>query len=89
MKLKGCTLKEFEQKEIRRNKFIRSQGWKQIFIISPNDKINLYTNEEYIKLIQISKDYLLNTSHHWVNIYIEENKIECSCCIESITNIIS
>ena len=89
IKLKKCTREEFDKKEIKRNNFIRLQGWKQIFIISPKDKINLYTDEEYLKLIQLSKDYLLNTSHHWVNIYIEEDKFETSVYTKSIKNLIS
>ena len=89
VKLHGMTQEEFEQKEIKRNIFIRSHGWKQIFIISPNDRINLYTDEEYMKLIQFSKDYLLNTPHHWINIYLEEDKITTAVCSESIRSIIS
>jgi len=89
VKLRGSTHEQFLQKEIRRNKFIRQQGWKQIFIISPNDKINNYTDNEYIRIIYIAKQYLLNTNHHWVNIYIEENKFETNIYTQSITNILN
>lgn len=89
VKLNGITQEEFNQREIKRNKFIRSQGWKQIFIISPNDKIKNYTDEEYVKIIEIAKLYLLNTTHHWVNIYIEENKFETSIYTQTITNILN
>lgn len=89
VKLNRLTQEQFKQKEIRRNKFIRSQSWEQIFIISPNDKIHNYTDKEYIKIMHIAKMYLLNTNHAWVEIYIEENRFKTSVYEQSITNILN
>lgn len=88
VKLGSCTIHDFNIKEIKRSRFIRSQGWKQIFIISPHDKIKNYTDEEYIKMIYMAKQYLLHTSHHWVNIYIEEDQFETSVYTQTINNIL-
>ena len=89
VKLQGCLQEEFEQRELKRNKFIRSQGWEQIFIISPNDEIHNYTDKEYLKIMYIAKQYLLNTTYHWVNIYIEKDKFETNVYTQSITNILN
>ena len=89
VKLQGYSQEEFEQREIKRNKFIKSQGWKQIFIIALHDKIKNYIAKDYIKIIYIAKQYLINTNHHWVKIYIEENKFETSIYTQTITNILN
>lgn len=88
VKLRGSTHEQFLQKEIRRNKFIKQQGWKQIFIISPNDIIFNFTEQEYLKILAVAKSYLLNTNHHWVNIYIEKDKFETQVYTKQITNIL-
>ena len=89
VKIGKCTINEFNQHEIKRNKFIRSLGWKQIIFISPNDKIDLYSDIEYNKILNFAKTFLLNTNHHWINIYIEDNKIETAVYTQTIAYILS
>jgi len=89
IKLGSMTEQQFKHKEIKRSIIINKYNWKQIFIIAPHDKIKNYTDEEYIKIINIAIMYLLNTNHHWVKIYIEENIFETSVYIQTITNILN
>ena len=80
------THNEFIHKEIKREYWLISKGWKLIKIISPHDK--LLEDNEFIKLVQLSKDYLQNTRHHWINLLIEEDKIECMVSTEKISDIL-
>ena len=86
VKFGSVTEKEFKQKEIRREYWLISKGWKLIRIVAPHDK--LLKDNEIMKLVQISKDYLNNTTHHWINLLIEEDKIECAVSTEKISNIL-
>lgn len=92
IKLKNLTQSAFDQREIRRNSIIVRNNWKQIIIISNTDKWyyhNKFTKEQILKLIYIAKMYLLNTNHHWVKIYIEENKFKTNVYTQTITNILN
>lgn len=89
IKFGKLTPDEFIKKEQAREQFLINKNWKIIYIISPKDKIKNYTNNEYLKMIYIAKMYLLNTTHHWVKIYIEKNKFETSVYQQTITNILN
>ena len=63
------TREEFIKKERTRNYFIMSSGLKLIRIISKNDK--LPNDNALLKMINLAKEYLLNTEHKWI--YIDLN----------------
>jgi hypothetical protein len=69
MRLGNLTKKDFQQKEIKREIIIRQSGWKIMNIISKNDK--LPNDDVLLKLIDLAKEYLLNTKHTWVNIDLD------------------
>lgn len=60
------TQNEFNIKEIKRQYYLKSQGWKLIRIKCDNDK--LPNDEEIIKQINECKNYLVETNHTWINI---------------------
>lgn len=64
------TENEFNQIEIKRNKIIKSKGWKIIRIVSSNDL--LPQDNDIINLINKAIKYLLNTNHTWVEINIDK-----------------
>ena len=77
VKFHAVTREQFIRKEIKRKYFLLNRKWNIITIITPTDKLfNLYTDYEIIELINIAKQYFSITNHHWLNIYIEENRIE-------------
>ena len=45
-------------------------------------------DEDYIKIINYAKNFLLTTTHHWANLYIEENLYEGAIEMLDITDII-
>lgn len=86
VKLGKITKNEFLNKEKKRNYFILNKNWKIIHIIAQNDK--LLNDNDLIKIINFSKNYIINSSNHWLNIYLEENRIECSSFVKTINEII-
>lgn len=62
------TQEEFNNHEIKRDKFLKSLGWKIIRIICNNDK--LLKDNNLINLIENAKQYLLTSNHTWINIDI-------------------
>lgn len=66
VKLNTMTQEEFDKKEQKRSFFLKGKGWKEIRIISDNDK--LYSDEDIINFVDIAK-YLINSdkwfSVHW------------------------
>ena len=69
------TLKEKKKKDIRRAYFLKSQGWKLIFIDHTNVKKEPFTDDNVIKIINFAKQHLLNTKHKWVRIDYDNNRI--------------
>lgn len=63
---------EFENRELVREKKIRSSGIKLIRFISPHDK--LPSDEKIHEIYNFAKQYFENTNHTWIYFYIEENK---------------
>jgi len=67
VKLGNMTKKEFINKEKRRNKFLKSKGYKIIKIISPNDY--LPSDKIILKEIELAKEYfLLENTLYVINI---------------------
>ena len=65
-------------------------GWKIIRLISPQDKLfDIYTEQQLVQLVNIATQYLRTTNHHWVNLYLEENRYECSQLKANITDILN
>lgn len=71
----SITEKEFLKKEIKREMFLQSKGWKLIRIISKKDLLLL--DKDTISLIDDAKNYLLSTNHHWFEINIDNRTIKC------------
>jgi very-short-patch-repair endonuclease len=72
VKMNKMTIEEFNFQELKRYKFLKSQGWKQIKIISRNDY--LPSNEILLNLIKQTKEYLQN-NHNWVEIDLDNKAI--------------
>lgn len=66
VRLGRLTRKEFKQKEIKRGIIIKNSGWKELKIISKRDE--LPDDNTLLKMINLAKEYLLNTNHSWINI---------------------
>ena len=69
VRLGGLTRKEFEQKEIKQGIIIRNFGCKELRIISKKDK--LPDDSILLNMINLAKEYLLNTNHTWINIDLD------------------
>lgn len=84
------TKEEFIAKEKRKLNYIIDNNWKLITIIAPKDKIfKLYSDSEIIRIIDIMKYNLLTTNYQWIDIYIEDDKIQYSDNnINTITHIL-
>lgn len=67
------TEKEFLQKEIRRNKFLKSQGYKLIEIISVKDY--LPSDKVIYQMIRLAKKFFSKTSRTWIKFDIDNSKI--------------
>jgi very-short-patch-repair endonuclease len=66
VKIGRITKEEFIKKERTRNYFVIRSGWKLMQITSNNDK--LPNDNTLLKMINLAKEYLLNTNHSWINI---------------------
>ena len=71
VKLGTISEKEFYRKEIIREKTIKSHGYKIMTITSNHDK--LPSDEILLKMLDVAKDYLLNTNHTWIEFDIDNN----------------
>ena len=69
------TQKEFDDKERKREKFLKGQGYKIIRIISKDDYLPL--DEIIIQVINQAKEYL-NSKHTWFEINIDKLNIRCA-----------
>ena len=70
VKLKHMTQKQFDLKEIKRSRFIMSQEWKEIRIISSTDK--LPPDKKLLEMLDYAKQYL-STGHHYIKFDIDES----------------
>lgn len=71
VKLGNISEEEFNTREIIRGKLIRQTGIKQITITSSHDK--LPSDEILLEMLDMAKDYLLNTVHTWIEFDIDNN----------------
>ena len=69
------TEKEFKNKEIKRDYYLKSIGWSKITIISLKDF--LPQDDKIIEMINYAKEYL-NTGHSWIIFDIDNKLIESS-----------
>lgn len=69
VKMGQITKEQFNMQQIKREKYLKSLGWKLIRIISKNDK--LLSDEQFFSIISNSKQYLLNSNHTWVEVNID------------------
>ena len=70
VKMGHITEEEFQQKETKRSYMLRNAGWKEIRIISSNDKFP--DNNTLLNMINLAKEYLLNTDHTWIHINLDK-----------------
>ena len=71
VKLGNKTEEEFNQEEIIRNNILKRNGWKQIHIISINDK--LPSDEILLQMLDISKRYFKDyPNHSWFEWLIDD-----------------
>lgn len=73
IKLGIITEKEFERKEIIRFNAIKKEGYKQIRIISSNDKLPF--DEILLQMLSMAKEYFNTTSHSWINFDINNSRM--------------
>jgi very-short-patch-repair endonuclease len=75
VKLGRISEQDFKNKDMRRYYALKSQGWREIRIIS--DKDLLPSDDIIIKLINQGKEYL-NSGHSWIEFNIDENIVRSS-----------
>ena len=73
LKINTMTYSQFIKREWSRRYILLNNNWKIIYIVTPHDKINIYTNEEYIRIFNYA--YLLLQDENIVEIYLEDNRI--------------
>lgn len=76
VKFGNMTHDEFYKKQMNRNYILYRNNYRLVRIISSKDK--LLKDEDFIKLLDIAKEYFNHNNRHWVEINIDENKWECS-----------
>lgn len=69
-----CTEEEFFEKEERRYNFLKTQGWKQIKIISDKD---LVPNQILSKEILSLSDKMFTDGYNWIEYNLDKNHIIC------------
>ena len=74
VKTGNLTEEEFHQKEIIRGRIVRSQGIRQMTIISRSDR--LPSDDVLQRMLKETLEYLDTTDHHWVNYDIDEQTME-------------
>jgi very-short-patch-repair endonuclease len=75
VKLGRVTQQEFLDKEKRRNYALLKRGWKEIRIVSKDDK--LPTSYKIKQMFDEAINYL-NEGHHWIKFIINDNIIQSS-----------
>ena len=71
----SITEKQFKKEEVSRKLYLQNLGWKLIRIISKRDK--MLEDSLLLSLIDEAKNYLLTTSHTWVEIDIDDRSFKC------------
>ena len=72
VKLGSITQKEFNQKEIIRNNIIKRNGYKQMKIISSNDK--LPSDDVLLKMLSDTRQYFIDhPNHSWIEFNIDNS----------------
>lgn len=66
---------EFKNRQMRRNYYLSRRGWRQIRIISKQDK--LPNDKILLEMIIKAKQYL-NNGRHWIEFYIDDNIVKSS-----------
>ena len=72
VKLGSITQENFDKRENRRSFYLRGKKWKEIRIISIEDK--LPTEKKIIEMIEFAKEYL-SLGHHFIKFDIDNSKI--------------
>lgn len=73
VKYGNMTEEEFIQKELRRNYFLKRNGWKLIKIVSNTDKV---PEKKYVlKMLEFAKN-LFSQGRSWVYFYLDEGLVE-------------
>ena len=67
------TMEEYAKKEIIRNSILKREGYKQMHIISLNDK--LPSDDILLQMLSLARNYFNTTSHSWINFDIDNSKI--------------
>jgi hypothetical protein len=75
VKFGNLTEKEFNKKELKRELFLHSKGYKMIRIISIKDK--LPSNKILLEMLQYAKEYL-NSGHSWIKFDIDNSQVTTS-----------
>lgn len=81
IKFNDMTREEFNKKELKREYFLISNGWKILRIVSKNDY--LPSDKDLMKYVSLAKEYL-DGNRHWVRIDIDEKRIYGSKINENI-----
>ena len=76
LKLGKISLNEYLQKQCIRDRTIKSFGYKILRIVSRKD--SLFEDKVLHKLFRFCKNYLIKTSHSWIEIDIDNLLIKCS-----------
>lgn len=74
VKTGNLTEEEFHQKEIIRGRIVRSQGIRQMTIVSRFDR--LPSDDVLQRMLKETLEYLDTTDHHWVKYDIDEQTME-------------
>lgn len=75
------TEEEFQQGEIRRYYFLKTNGWKTMRIVSLKDK--LPSPKKLKEMLLLAKSYLYKDGHSWIEFNITENYIKLTTGNES------
>lgn len=73
VKLGRLSINQFNQKEIIRNKTLKSEGYKQIKIISSKDL--LPSEEILLQMLEQAKEYFSTTKHTWYEYDIDTSTV--------------
>lgn len=70
--LGSVTSDEFEQKQLIRDKIVEKNGYKRVRLISDKED-RLPSDDALLNILKIAIEYFNNTSHHWIEFYVEDN----------------
>jgi len=72
VKLGQITQTKFDDKQIKRNYFLKNLGWKMIRLVSIKDYIP--SDDIILKMIEEAKDYL-EAGHSWIKFDVDSSKV--------------